>query len=404
MNYIKNNWKRQTILFLISQSITLFGSTLIQMAVVWYVTLQTTSGVWVAAFSVASYLPQFLVSFIGGVWADRYSRKKVIMIADAVIASVTLVMWLFVPYMQDNALLLTGLLIMSVIRSIGAGIQIPAVNAVIPQLVPEDQLMRFNGINATMQSLVQFASPMAAGAILTFSTLRSTLMIDIVTAVMGNCLLACVLIPKQTAKQEMSSAIADIKIGIQYTVSEKVVGKLLMVYGFFVFLTVPAGYLGLLFVTRTFGDTYWYITAMEIVGFIGMMMGGILMSTWGGFKSRVKTMAIGLVAFGTLAVSMGLSRHFILYLVLMLLYGISLTMTQTAITTMLQENTESSMIGRVFGLFSSMYSGFLPMGMMIFGPLADVIPLNWIMVGSGVALIFVAAIAHNDKHIRQKRV
>ena len=74
----KGNWKRKTLFFLISQCITLFGSTLVQMAIVWYITLKTESGAWVAAVSICSYLPQFLISFVGGVWADRYSRKKFI--------------------------------------------------------------------------------------------------------------------------------------------------------------------------------------------------------------------------------------------------------------------------------------------------------------------------------------
>ncbi len=67
----KNGWRKKAVLFLVSQCITLFGSTLVQMAVVWYVTLETGSGVWVSAVSVSSYLPQFLISFPGGVWADR---------------------------------------------------------------------------------------------------------------------------------------------------------------------------------------------------------------------------------------------------------------------------------------------------------------------------------------------
>ena len=82
--------------------------------------------------------------------------------------------------------------------------------------------------------------------------------------------------------------------------------------------------------------------------------------------------------------------HFILYLVLMFLYGIPLTMIQTAVTTMIQENAEESMQGRVFGLLGTMYSGFLPVGMAVFGPLADVIPLPWVMIGSGVVLVLLA--------------
>lgn len=397
----QTNWKGRTILFLISQCITLFGSTLVQMAIVWYVTLNTSSGAWVAAFSVCSYLPQFLVSFVGGVWADRYNRKKLIIGADTVIAAVTLVMMLAMPYITEESLLLGSLLVMSVIRSIGAGIQTPAVNAVIPQLVPEDQLMRFNGINATMQSLVQFAAPAAAGVLLTISTLRSTLMIDVVTAILGVGLLSTVMIPKQERSEVPASVFADMKIGVRYAVSDHLIGSLLIVYGLFVFLCVPAGFLAGLLVSRVYGDTYWYLTAVELVGFAGMMVGGLLMSTWGGFQSHVKTLLVGLAAFGAMAIGMGLSKNFILYLALMMLYGVALTTVQTAATTLIQENAETSMQGRVFGLLGSIYSGCMPIGMAIFGPLADRIQLQWIMIASGVALIGTAGMMCCNRGFRK---
>lgn len=369
-NKRQTNWKGRTILFLISQCITLFGSTLVQMAIVWYVTLNTSSGAWVAAFSVCSYLPQLLVSFLGGVWADRYNRKKLIIGADTAIAAVTLVMMLAMPYITEESLLLGSLLVMSVIRSIGAGIQTPAVNAVLPQLVPEDQLMRFNGM--------------------TISTLRSTLMIDVVTAILGVGLLSTVMIPKQERTEVPASVFADMKIGVRYAFSNHLIGSLLIVYGLFVFLCVPAGFLAGLLVSRVYGDTYWYLTAVELVGFAGMMVGGLLMSTWGGFQSRVKTLLVGLAAFGAMAIGMGLSKNFILYLALMALYGVALTTVQTATTTLIQENAETSMQGRMFGLLGSIYSGFMPIGMAIFGPLADGIQLQWIMIASGVALIGIA--------------
>lgn len=379
--------KSRVMLFLISQCITLFGSTLVQMAIVWYVTIQTSSGAWVAAFTVCSYLPQFLISFVAGVWADRHSRKKLILGADSMIAFVTFLMALAMPRITDKTVILGGLLVMSVIRSLGAGIQTPAVNAVIPQLVPEDQIMRFNGINATMQSVVQFAAPAAAGALLTISTLSSTLLIDIATAIAGIGLLSAVTIPKQAIQDSEASVWKDMKTGIGYTLSEKLIRKVLTVYGLFIFLCVPAGFLSQLFVTRVYGETYWYLTAVELAGFIGMVAGGLLMSIWGGFRSRITTMSAGLIAFGSLAIGMGLSAHFVLYLALILLYGIAITMVQTATTTLIQEKAELSMQGRVFGLLGAMYSGFLPVGMAVFGPMADVISLRWIMIGSGIALM-----------------
>ena len=393
-------WKRQAMLFLISQCITLFGSTLVQMAIVWYVTIQTSSGVWVAAFTVCSYLPQFLISFVAGVWADRHSRKKLIIGADSLIALVTFLMVLVIPHITDKTVVLGGLLVMSVIRSFGAGIQTPAVNAVIPQLVPEDQIMRFNGINATMQSVVQFAAPAAAGVLLTINTLSSTLIIDTATAIVGIGLLSAVIIPKQAIQNKETSVFIDMKIGIKYTLSDKLIGKVLTVYGLFIFLCVPAGFLSQLFVSRVYGETYWYLSAVELAGFIGMVAGGILMSIWGGFKSRVTTMSVGLISFGSLAIGMGLSKQFALYLTLMIIYGVAITMVQTATTTLIQEKAEMSMQGRVFGLLGAMYSGFLPVGMAIFGPMADEISLKWIMIGSGIALIALSIFVGTNKEMR----
>lgn len=392
--------KSQAMLFLISQCITLFGSTLVQMAIVWYVTIQTSSGVWVAAFTVCSYLPQFLISFVAGVWADRHSRKKLIIGADSLIALVTFLMVLAIPHITEKTVILGGLLVLSVIRSLGAGIQTPAVNAAIPQLVPEDQIMRFNGINATMQSVVQFAAPAAAGALLTINTLSSTLLIDTATAIVGIGLLSAVIIPKQAVQNKETSVFKDMTIGIKYALSDKLIGKVLTVYGLFIFLCVPAGFLSQLFVSRVYGETYWYLTAVELAGFIGMVAGGLLMSIWGGFKSRVTTMFVGLIAFGSLAIGMGLSKQFALYLILMIIYGVAITMVQTATTTLIQEKAEMSMQGRVFGLLGAMYSGFLPVGMAIFGPMADGISLQWIMIGSGIALIVLSIFVGTNKEMR----
>ena len=389
MGHAQNNWTRKTVLFLVSQCITLFGSMIVQMSVIWYVTLKTSSGGWVAAFTICSYLPQFLISFFAGVWADRYSRKKLIVLSDTVITVATATMFFVMPVISADSILLSALLAMSIIRSIGAGIQTPAVNAVIPHLVPEEYLMRYNGINATIQSIVQFAAPAVAGAVLSVGTFRATLFIDILTALLGIGLLSCVLLPKQETISENVSVFSEMKAGVHYSFSDKIIGKILIVYGLFILLSVPAGFMAALLVSRLYGDVYWYLTAVELVGFAGMALGGVLMGIWGGFKSRVKTFAAGLLTLSIMTIGMGLSPYFILYLVLMFVYSITLTMIQTAATTIIQEKAEGTMQGRVFGLMGAMYSGFLPVGMAIFGPLADILPLQWIMVGSGIALALV---------------
>lgn len=380
-------WKTKTILFLASQGITLFGSSIVQFALVWYITLQSSSGVWVSALTICAFVPQFLVSFVSGALSDRCNKKYLIIASDAVIAAATLVLALLVPRLTSDSSVFYALLVVSIVRSAGSGVQIPAVASMIPLLVPAEHLMRFNGLNAALTSLVQFASPFAAGAFLTLSSLRSTLLLDVGTAVAGICLLAFLLIPHEKKQTGKTSLFQDVKQGAVYALQNRWVGKMLMVHGLFIFLAVPAGFLATLFVTRYYKESYAYMTIVEVVGFAGMSLGGVLMSTWGGFKNQVTSFLAGMSAFGILAIGMGLIDSFIVYLALMAIYGIALTMVQTATMTLLQQRTDASMQGRIFAFLNIMYSGALPLGMALFGPLSDVVSMRVLMVLSGVLLM-----------------
>lgn len=389
------------ILFLLSQCITLFGSTLVQMAIVWYVTMQTASGAWVAAFSVCSYLPQFLISFPGGAWADRYPRRLLIAGADGAAAAVTLLLLAAIPHLSSESLVLSGFLLASALRSLGAGIQTPAVNAVIPQLAPEGQLMRYNGIHAALQSLVQFAAPAAAGLLLSVSTLESILWIDIFTALAGIGILSRIPLPQKKAIKEIpgrtagenASFSSDIRMGVSYAFIHRQIGALLLLYGFFTFFCVPGGFLSGLYVRRRFGDSYWHLSAAELSGFLGMITGGLLVSIRSGNsrKCPARTLRSLLLLLGLSAAGMSTANTFLPYLVLMFFYGIFMTMIQTSITTLLQEKTEPFIQGRIFGLMGSMYAGFLPLGMAIFGPLSDRVSLNGLIFLSGAAYAALSA-------------
>ena len=162
-------------------------------------------------------------------------------------------------------------------------------------------------------------------------------------------------------------------------------------------MSIPAGFLATLFVSRYYGDTYFHMTLVEVIGFLGMMAGGLLIGTWGGFKRHTKTFLVGMMAFGALANAMGLVENFCVYLALMAVYGVALTMVQTASTTLLQENSTPEMSGRIFGLFGAAYSSFLPIGMVVFGLLADRTSMRLLMVVSGFLLILMAAVMFLDK-------
>ena len=177
------------------------------------------------------------------------------------------------------------------------------------------------------------------------------------------------------------------KAGISYAAKELVVKRLLLTYGAFIFLSVPSSFLTVLMIERTFGNSYTYLTVNEMAGFAGMVLGGILLGTWGGFKQRTKTLVFGLVCFGTFSLVLGFTYTFWLFAVMMFLMSFFIPVVQTATTTMLQEHVPAEKQGRIFGLLGAMYSGFMPLGAAIFGPLADVIKIQWLVIGCGVSLV-----------------
>ncbi len=179
---MQENWKKNIILFLVSQTISLFGSSLVQYAITWYITLKTQSGFMMTISIICGFLPTFFLSPFAGVLADRYNRKVIMILSDGLIALSTLILAI-VFLVGYNSLWLLFLTL--TIRAIGTGIQTPAVGAVLPQLVPEDKLTKINAINSSIQSLVLIASPMLSAALLTMTTIEIVFFIDVVTAIIA---------------------------------------------------------------------------------------------------------------------------------------------------------------------------------------------------------------------------
>ncbi len=375
-------WRRKAAAFLLSQSISLFGSQIVQMAVIWYVTIETSSGLWVTVLTLAAFLPQMIVSLYGGVLADRCNRKRIIIIADAVIAITTLLLAVFMIIWGTGENALPMIIIVSAIRSLGSGIQTPAVNAMIPQLVPEEGLMRVNGINGSIQSAIQFISPVAAGAIMALSPIYTILFIDTATAAIGIGILSAIDIHdnKPEAGVESTSVFAEMKEGFKFTWNHKFLRRLLATYGAFISLCVPSGFLASLMIERTFGNNVLLLTINETVGFAGMFIGGLLLGVTGGFKNRNKTLFLGMVILGAASLAVGFTNVFWVFVVLMFIIGGAIPAAQTSVFTLVQEKTEPSMMGRVFSLVNVMFTGFMPLGMVIFGPLADAVRIQTMVI------------------------
>lgn len=405
------HWKQNIALFLVGQGLTLFGSSLVHYAIVWHVTLKTQSGVMMALVTAAGALPTFFISPFGGVWADRFNKKYIINIADAAIAAVTLMMAvLFTLDFNSTALLIVCL----AVRALGQGVQTPAVNALVPELVPQEQLTRINGISSGVQSFVMFSSPIAGAALLGVFPIHILMYMDVVTAVIGiSVLVFFVRVPDRKQKSEGAIGAAayfrDIGAGVRYVIKKTFLVKFLMLSALFNIMAAPMATLTPLQIARNYGDDIWMLfggfsfgaeqrlALAEVVFFVGMMLGGVLIAVWGGFKNRTHTMALSTFLLGIGAVGLGVITNLWIYMLCMGFIGIVLNMFNAPMMSTMQSNVDGAYMGRVFSVLSMMSSLMMPLSMIFWGLLADRVAVDWLLVGTGIVIFMMGFIFVLDK-------
>ncbi len=392
-------WKRRTAMYLTGQTVSLFGSSLVQFAIIWHITLTTQSGVMMTLASVCGFAPQVIISLFSGVWADRLNRKALIMGADAMVAAATLVLALF--FLSGHYELWMVFLVLGV-RGIGSGIQMPAVNAFLPQIVPKSKIIRIGGINGSLQSVMFLLSPAVGGAILSVASIEFTFFIDVTTALLAVVIMFTIKIPPhEKALQKLKGGyLDDLKAGIKYVFSSGFFRSFLLFYALFMFSLAPVAQLAPLMVSRVFGAEYWRLSLTEVMWSAGSVVGGIAISVWGGFKNRTRTIALASIIFGVTTALLGIVPGFVTYMVIMVISGTTMPMLSTPSMAIIQEQVDVNMQGRVFSLMQIIMTAMVPLGMVLFGPLADIVPIQYIFILTGVCITLMGVSIYFNKHFK----
>lgn len=382
------NWKKNSAFFIGGQSISLFGSMLVQYAIMWHITLETRSGFIMTLSILAGFIPSLFLSPFAGVWVDRFNRKLIIVLADTFIAITTLITALLFYFGYGS---ITLLLIVSAFRSLGNAVHTPAVQAFIPELVPEDKLMRVQGINNGIQSSMMIIAPVLSAALLASFELFVIFFIDTITAVLG--IFTLILFVQSTrvitpieGKVEYFN---DIKLGLNYIKSHHFLVPFFVFTAMVLFFVAPMAFLTPLQTVFNYGPEEWRLSFVEVVFASGMMIGGFSIAAWEGLKNRIHTMALSLILMGLSSIVLSLTNLFWIYLVSMFIIGLSLPYYNSPAYVMIQEKVDNEYLGRVFSVMGMISSSMMPIGMLVFGPLADVIDIDTIIIFSGIMMIII---------------
>ncbi len=375
----------------LGQVFSLLGSQLVQFALIWWLTQQTGSATVLAMASIVGLVPQVVLGPFVGPLVDRWNRKRTMILADAAVALATLGLALLFWSGQAELWHVYAILF---IRALGGTFHGPAISASTSLMVPPEHLTRVQGLNQMLNGGLNIISAPLGALLLQLLPLQGVLMIDLVTAAIAITTVLLVRVPQpEHAEAATGSAVGqywqDLRAGLRYVLNWR---GLLILMGMATLINLvlsPSMSFIPLLVTEHFEGTAWHLSAMEAALGIGVLVGGVLLGAWGGFKSRVYTSLLGLVGMGLSVLLAGVvpASLFPLAVLAMGLMGLMSSLTNGPIMAVLQAAVAPSMQGRVFTLLSSAAMAMMPLGLAVAGPLADVMGVRaWFVVGGLVTL------------------
>jgi MFS transporter, DHA3 family, macrolide efflux protein len=382
-------WKARFFSLWGGQALSLFGSSLVQFALVWWLTQETGSATVLATATLAALLPNIVLGPAAGVLIDRFSRRAVMIIADSLVALFTLgLALLFAAGLAE----VWHVYVVLLLRGAAGSFQLPAMKASTSLMVPEQQLSRVAGFNQTLNGAMTIVAPPVGALLLQTLPLQGVLAIDVVTALVGMSPLFFIRIPQPRRPEPAPGAarpsfFGEMRAGLAYVVTWPGVMAMLLIVMLVNFLLGPTSAMLPLLVTNHFNGGAMHLATFNSAFGIGMVAGGLLLGAWGGFKRRILTSLVGLTGIGLGNLLLGLTPGSLYWVGVAMIFSVAVmvALTNGPIIAVLQKTVAPEMQGRVFALITSLATAIMPLSLMIAGPVADLTSVRTWFIFSGLA-------------------
>jgi DHA3 family macrolide efflux protein-like MFS transporter len=405
----QQNWTRNFFTIWFGQAFSILGSQLVSFALVWWLTKETGSAMVLASSTIMIYLPQiFLGPFVGAL-VDRWNRRLILMIADGTVALATLLLaFLF----WQGWIQIWHIYVLVFIRSLGGTFHFPAMQASTTMLVPEKHLSRIAGVNQILEGGVRIAGPALGALLMELLPIQGVLSIDVITAALAISPLFFIDIPQPKngkPKQKITPRLVldDVVEGARFVLAWKGFTILLGMAIFLNFIFTPAGSFIPLLVTEHFKGGVWQLGLLESISGAGMLIGGVLLSVWGGFKKRVYNILLGMGVMGFSAAVVGFSpaNAFFLAAAAFFIEGVANTVMNGSAFALMQAIIAADMQGRVFSMLGAVTAALSPLGLLLAAPIVENFgPRLWFVIAGvssvlmAVASIFIPPVLNLEEH------
>jgi DHA3 family macrolide efflux protein-like MFS transporter len=396
-------WKLPFFTIWTGQAFSLLGSSLVSFALIWWMTDTTGSATVLATAATIEFLPRVFVGPFAGALVDRWNRRMVILAADSITALATagLIYLVWAGNMQ-----IWHVYALMLVRSTAGTFHMPAMLSSTSLMVPEDQLTRVQGLNQLLLGLMNIAAPILGAFLFALIPLHSVLAVDLLTAALAILPLLLINIPQpkrsESPDQIKTSVLGDMRDGFRYVWNWAGLRNVIFIAVSVNLVTIPAITLMPLLVKNEFSGGAMEVASMQSALAVGFLVGGVLLSVWGGFKRNILTAIMGMfgTALGLLLVGLAHTVAFQLAMAGIFIAGLMNVLMNGPAFALLQTVVDADMQGRVMALVMSLANAMTPLGLLVTGPLADKIGVNLMFIFASVVFVICGAFTLVNPAIR----
>ncbi len=356
------------------QLISLLGSSIASFAIIWWITLETGSALYLSAAALLSFAPLIILGPFSGVFVDRWNRKALIGVVDFLQALTTVFM--ISLFLLDMASVWYILALVGV-RGVFQAFHSPAVSAIIPLMVPREKLSRINGVSYLLTGAVTLVGPVLGALLLEYWRISDILWIDAITFIVAVIPLLMISIPSVRMEQGLRPAAPSFRDDFS-----EGLGFIRRARGFLTFALVATSLNFLLTPLSTILPYYVKVdhlgdaSSLALVSAFfqgGILAGGVLMSVMKGFKR--KTVAITVSIYGIFVgytfFALAPTGWFWVMATSGLAMGFCVPIANVSTQTIIQTIVPPNLLGRVNSVLGSLASAASPLGMILSGAVVE---------------------------------
>ena len=386
-------WKSQFMTVALGQAVSMLGSHGVQFALIWWLAEKTSSPLMLGISGIVAYLPMTLFSPLAGIAADRYNRKFISIFSDMAMGTVAFVYAVLLFFFE---LPVWTVFVILCVRGIGSTFQKPAIQSIIPQLVPKDQLVKTNGWMQLLNAGSFLLGPVIGASLYAIFPMSIVLMSDVAGAILASIALAVVKIPElEKAKREEQHFIAEIKEGLQVFKEDKKLFYIVIAEALCMFFYAPLSSFYPLMTSDYFKLSAMYGSAVELSFAVGMMVSSLLFSSVLKVNQKIRVSFIGLFGMGVMSLICGIIpptyAGWFFFVGGCLCLGASGNVHTIPLTAYMQETISPEKMGRAFSVLTLISSMTMPIGLLFSSPIAEKVGVvGWFFI-SGLSMIVLTA-------------